>query len=409
MAWIDNLQGVYTITTGDGREYQPLWKPTGKSIEYNVTEFEFAEVSGTLVHREQPKGTRHDIELYFTGEDCIDVAREFELSANDPRLWTISHPYHGRLSVQPLGLRFDYTRYNSVVVTGNVMETITSDNPKTSIIPADRITRDKQDLDDTLSEMYASTVTSPQVQEINDMTAKTTLLYNIGKKVVKTTEDAEVYFNLFNDALSKILVATSAPLLAIQAIQAVISQPYLFEDSVKNRLAMLADQFNALRETIVEATTPADKRLFENNGAGIISSMCATSAAPQEGDYGNRNDVIASVDPITSAYNQYVADLDSLQTDNGGDLDSYVPDPASLLGLNDLVNFTVSNLFDIALDSKQERAVILEKDSNVILLAHRFYGLKADDSTIDDLIRNNGIGLNELLQIRKNREILYYI
>jgi hypothetical protein len=77
--------------------------------------------------------------------------------------------------------------------------------------------------------------------------------------------------------------------------------------------------------------------------------------------------------------------------------------------LTNLINFTLSNLFNIALGAKQERFVFLETDSNVILLAHRFYGLVPDDSTIDELIEQNEIGLTEILNIKAGRKIIYFI
>lgn len=409
MSWLDRIQSNLTITTGEGSTFTPLWKPARKSVDYNVTEFEFAEVEGTLVHRTQVKGTRYEVDIYFTGEDCIDDALAFEVAARDPRRWTISHPYHGRIYVQPIGLNFDYTKYNSVSVTGSVVETITNENPTTTVVPEDKILNDKIVLDETTEETFATNVQEPTTEDINKLTANNLLFYTEGKKIIKLTEEAEVYFNLFNDANAKILNATAEPLLAIRALQAVIAQPYLFTVSVTNRLDMLQTQFNRLREDIANISTPAGKRIFENNAGAIVAAMCASASTPQDGDYGNRGDVLAAIDPIAAVYDQFVSDLDTLQTDNGGDVDSYIPDPAALLGLSSLVNYTLANLFDIALESRQERSIYLEKDSNVILLTHRFYGLDADDANLEEFIRNNNIGLNELLQIRKGRKIIYYV
>jgi hypothetical protein len=98
-----------------------------------------------------------------------------------------------------------------------------------------------------------------------------------------------------------------------------------------------------------------------------------------------------------------------LQSDNASSPESYIPDANSLIGLNNIINFTISNLYDVALDSKQERSIILEEDSNIFLLTHRFYGLQEDDSSIDQFMDQNEIGLNEMLGIRKGRRIIYYV
>ena len=73
-----------------------------------------------------------------------------------------------------------------------------------------------------------------------------------------------------------------------------------------------------------------------------------------------------------------------------------------------MINFTLSNLFIIALNAKQERSIVLEEDSNLINLAHRFYSLDLDDENIDELILNNDIGISEHLKV-ENTDILIII
>jgi len=68
-----------------------------------------------------------------------------------------------------------------------------------------------------------------------------------------------------------------------------------------------------------------------------------------------------------------------------------------------------SELFEIAISAQQERSILCDSDTNVILLAHRFYGLLIDDSTIQRVMDNNSIGLSEILDIKKGRKILYYV
>jgi hypothetical protein len=53
-------------------------------------------------------------------------------------------------------------------------------------------------------------------------------------------------------------------------------------------------------------------------------------------------------------------------------------------------------------------SLVLEEDSNVIILAHRFFGLLDDDSTIDQFIANNKIGLSQLMQVKKGTVVIYY-
>lgn len=406
MSWLDQISAEFIITTGDSKQYRPLWKPTSKAVEYNISEFEFPEINGTLVRRGRPRGTRYPVELYFQGDDHLDQALAFEISAIDQRPWTVSHPYHGNISVQPTSLNFDYSSYNVTKITGTLVETIIDDAPKITVDPKEKIIADKANVDQAFLDSFD---VKPDAQDVNKLSSNNTEVYNKGKKAIKNPIDAENYFNAFNVANSAITNATSAPLTAIGALMAVINAPYLFQTGVRTRINTLTSQFSSLRTSIPNVIKRSDKKIYENNAGSIISAQCAAVTQPLDGDFSTRQSVIETIEEIIKNYNDYLEDLDEIQSDNGGSPDSFIPDYVALNGLNLLINFTVSNLFNIALNARQERSIFLEDDSNLVILAHRLYGLEPDDSTILELIDQNKIGVNEMLQIKKGRRIVYYI
>lgn len=408
MSWIEKIKTDLIITTGDAKEYKPQWLNATKSVDFNITEFDFVNVQGSLVDRREPKARKFNLELYFQGEDCLDTSAAFELSANDKRAWRVSHPFYGSIICHPASLLFDNTKLNVTKITGTIIETITDDKPKSNISPVDKIAEDKQALDDVCAEVFAATVT-PEASDVSSMIDSTQQTYDEGALVARG-DDAQNYFNLFNTANAAILNATAQPLAAIRALQAVINAPAVFADNVQNRFNLLQDQFEALRNQLTNIYSPNEKRIYQAQGSAMVSSMALAAATPQTAsEYGNMQAALDVAETLLNNYNQFLEDLDGLQTDNGGLPESYIPDPEPLIGLNDLISFTVSNLFDIALEAKQERAIILEEDSNAILLTHRFYGLDAADELLDYFIATNQIGLNELLQIRKGRKIFYYV
>ncbi len=406
MGWLDQINSAFVITTGDGKEFRPQWMNATKSDEYNVAEFNFIDIEGTLVKRRKAKGRRFNLEIFFQGDDNLDVSRDFSISSKDPRAWTILHPVYGTLIVQPLALAFDDTKHNVTKITGTVVETIVEDNPQAITDPVDKITEDKETLDATFEESFATDVI-PSTTDKSTLSDNLNIIFNEAEDLAgEATED---YLNAFNSAEAAILDATKEPLAAITAINGVINLPAFFVQSVKNRIRSFKNQFDKLSEKLSSITEPSKKKIYESN-AGIVVSVTALAVAnPIEGDYANRPEVIDRIDEILAIYNAYIDNLDILQTDNGGTPESYIPDNESLTALNDLINFSVSHLFDIALNTSQERSIIVEKDSNVILLTHRIYGLDAEDTLMDQLIENNKIGILELLKIPKNRKILYYI
>ena len=406
MSWIERVKNQIIITCGEGSEFRPKWKNPVKTREYNVKQFNFPEVPGTLVKRQQPKGNKYGIEFYFEGDNNIDVSNEFLLAADDPRPWVISHPYYDRIVVQPISLNVDNSQYNSTKITGTVVETITDTNPRTSVNATDKIISDQNAANDAFEESYTNDV-SPVIDDVNQMNENNESLFLEGEKIITETSDFENYFNAFNTANSAILNATNEPLTAIRTLQAVVNAPALFAVGIQFRIETMQTQFAKLIQSIVGITDTSLKKLFENNSGVLISSMCL--ALVTDAEYSSRRDVVSFIDGLVDNYNNYLTQLDGIQSDNANSPDSYIPDFTSQLLLNDLVNFTVSNLFEIAINSRQERSIFLEEDSNIINVAHRFYGLDLQDSTIDELISTNEIGLNEYLGLKKGRKIVYFV
>lgn len=407
MSWVDKIQTTLKVTTGDGKSYTPLWRNAQKAVEFNVAEFNFPQVPGTLVDRREVKGRSFPIEFYFTGENHLDTAAEFETSSLDKRPWVVEHPYYGRINVQPISLNFDNSDLNLTRITGELLETITDQYPKGTEQPADKISADADAADAAAAATYANNVTPTQT-DIADMQANLQSNYNTAATKADSSI-AESYLNAFNSAQSAITQATTQPLAAITAMQAVLNKPALFAGSVQDRFNVLGENLNNLRATVAGITTRSGKYLYQNNGATLLTALARTAATPLATDYANRVDVLSTITQLLNYHSNYLTDLQTLQTANGGAPDSFLPDINSILGLNQLINYTLGNLFAIALNAKQQRSIILEEDSNWILLAHRFYGLLPDDSTITRLIAENGGGLYEMLHVRKGRVVLYYL
>lgn len=406
MSWLDKIKNDLIVITGDGKQYKPLWLNATKQKEYNVAEFDFPEESGTLVKRGKPMGRKYALELYFTGEDNLDTSAAFELSADDSRAWTLLHPYYGTIIVQPTSLSFDNSEHNVTKITSTVIETIEEGNPKTVTDPVDFIKNAKDNLDVSFEKSFTQT---PSSSDIKKLTYNNNRNYKLSVPIITLPEEFEAYYNIFNQANSAINTATASPILAMRATIAAITYPSLFTTAVKNRLQLFTSEFNNLRSNIETIFNISSKQIYQSHGGSIISGMCLAAATPIAGDFTNSKNTLNAIDTIFSVYNQYIIDLDSIQTLNGGNISSFVADPGSLMSLSSLVYFTLTNLFNIALNGKKERTIVTEKDTNIILLTHRLYGLDASDNNINELMSNNNMGLSSILQIRKGTPIVYYI
>lgn len=409
MSWIEKINSDFIITCGDGAKYTPEWLNATKKIEYNIAEFTFPDLAGSLVKRGEEKGRQYAIEIFFQGENHLDVSESFQTSSADKRPWVILHPFYGSLTVQPTGLNIDNTAYNVTKISAIVIETITEDNPKTAVYPIDNIAIEKDKLDETTLKSFDTT---PSIADTNSLKTTLAKFFKTGSKKPLLSSESEGYFNAFTTANAAVQNGTAQPIQAMRTVQAMINAPALFQVSAKERVSSMYDQFISLTGNITGITDRSSKKIFEFNGVTLLSGMALAASTPLDSDYKNRGDVFKVLDLLVGtngAYPSFLIKLDSLQSENGGDVKSYVPDAASLIGLNQLFNFTVSSLFAISLGARQERSLICEEDTNLILLTHRFYSLDPFDNNMEEMRANNDISINELFQIKKGRKIVYYV
>jgi len=400
MSWIERAQRDLVIKTGDGKEYRPLWRGARKQKEYNVTEFEFENISGALVKRERPKANKYEFEIYFTGENHLENADAFELSADDSRPWELNHPYYGEILVQPTSLSRDNRDGNVSAYTGVLIETLGRSYPRTTVEPQRQIEQDVNAANESYAQSYAEEVT-PTVSDINEMSANL--------QVANTDSsgfNTQAYQNAFNTAQSKITNATSEPLQAMREMINFLNAPAKFQTDVQTRFDLLEDTFNTLTSTI--GGTFNSFKLYESNGAGLITGMSLALSTPLATDYRNRDAVFDIAESLINVYDTYITTLDSVQAEDGGAPNSFISDPNGLRALSALVNFTVSNLFNIASDARQQRSVVLEQTTNWILLTHRFYPIGDFDTNFEELLDQNNVNLENLIQIPANTRIVYY-
>ena len=77
--------------------------------------------------------------------------------------------------------------------------------------------------------------------------------------------------------------------------------------------------------------------------------------------------------------------------------------------LNEIVNKTLYNLFDFAFKAKQERTVEIEKDSNLIVLTHKYLGLDENDENIEIFRKMNNISNRNIFGVKKGTVIKYLV
>jgi len=407
MSWLDRVKTGYTIKMGDGATYTPKWFNPTVAQDFNISMYEYPNIAGTDVDRRNVKGSKYSIELYFDGENHIDVSTAFRNSAKNSKPWTITHPYYDTLVVHPISLNYDNSVRNVTKITGTVIETITR-RPQNRQSAKERILLDKVAISELQVSGYGFKVT-PTTADIRAYKGDLDTLYAQGSKNIPDAFTANNYFTLYNQAYAKLDSLISAPLTAIRQAQAFIEAPYLFFSKVTQRIQLFADQIDLLRATIDTLWNGNRKRQYETNVGFIIGGMAAATVTNTDGSYQNRAEVIQVADQLRAAFNQYIIDLDSLQSATGMDDDAYIPDFDGVNSLRNQVIYTINNLLEISATGRIEMSVKLEYESDAMNLVHEFYGADPQDIFLNEFITINSFGLSDLLIIPAGKTVVYYM
>jgi hypothetical protein len=412
MSWLQKVEKDLVIQTGDGKKFSPEWIKAGRVVEFNTTEFNFPNVAGSLVDRREAKGARFTLDVYFQGTNHLELSDEFVASASDKRFWILTHPFYGKMNVQPNSLAIDNAGDNVTKFTIPIIETITDVNPKTRLIADDKIIEDTGFIN-VLSSGNFKNAADVKSEDINSMEELSDNIFVNTNSEILDDEDGQNFFNKYNSTLSAINNALEDPSAAISSMIDLIQAPATFNQSVDSRLSILQKNYNLLQTSVdLTATTVnlVSRLIYEVNQNAVLCGMCIASSHPfDDDDYENRNQVSDVISVLLANNSQYFQTLDDIQIGDGSNPNDFVANPNTMLDQNNLVNFTMANLFAIGLDAKQERFLTVENDTDFVNLSHRLYGPKKDDAHINELMRNNKLGLNGILVIRKGTEIKYYI
>jgi len=409
MTWQDRISDVvFTITTGDGKVYTPLWKQDETSKEFNFSGYEFIKLPGAFIDRREVKARQFPLVFWFQGANNIDTAQAFDLSANDKRPWKVKHPFYGDISGHPTKMGRDDKSFNITQFSVDFIESLVlTDVPTKTVYLPDELSASYTNLVSIAPVDYASKV-QPTTKDLNTMRDNASVIDKNIQKVLDNSFYAE-YTAAKSEMFAAIDQLLFAPVNAVTSILNLERIPAEFALSVAVRIDLFKAIFGSIKNVLFLGNTPNNKAYFESAGAGCIGSLANALVNPLASDYQVRSDVVNASAELAAMYSDYLAKMDAGYVAIGNTGSSFSGSAETQNALYDLVVETLSSLEAFALDAKQEREVTLDKDSNLLLLTHRYVGLDADDENIQTFRTINNIRLRELFNVRKGRVIKYYV
>lgn len=389
MSWKDNIENIeLTIVTGDNEIFKPLYTTSSQDIEFNVSEFNFIELEGTLVTRKKVKSQKIPLNIIFQGDDHIDIAEKFLESSKDPRYWTITHPIIGEIYGHPASINKINDDLNTVVFNIDFWETILPGQIKSAkVYPLELI----ESKNFELIEFGSLNLIPDQKPELKSLVTKIKSRYDV--LIDKTNIDK--YKGLIADAMSGIDNLLKEPQKAIRNISKLIQFPAYIEGILKNRVALIQAILNDIKEIF-----PDNNLNYSIFGSVVVSGIAQIILKPSENDFVTRNNVQVQFNNLADVYDNFLNDIDN---------NNFQQDFQEAITLNEIVINTLYYLYDVSFDAKQERYDIVESDTNLILLTHKYMGLDFEDKNLNTFRELNGIKNKNLFIVKKGRKITYLV
>ena len=389
MSWKDNIENIeLTIVTGDNEIFKPLYTTSSQDIEFNVSEFNFIELEGTLVTRKKVKSQKIPLNIIFQGDDHIDIAEKFLESSKDPRYWTVTHPIIGEIYGHPASINKINDDLNTVVFNIDFWETILPGEIKSAKnYPLELI----ESKNFELIEFGSLNLIPDQKPELKSLVTKIKSRYDV--LIDKTNIDK--YKGLIADAMSGIDKLLSEPQKAIRNISNLIQFPAYIEGSIKIRVNIV----KAILDDILEIL-PKNKIVYSIFGGAVIAAIAQIILKPGENDFITRSQVREQFNILSQTYDLFLNEVDD---------GNFQQDFQEAITLNEIIINTLYYLYDVSFDAKQERYDIVESDTNLILLTHKYMGLDFEDKNLNTFRELNGIKNKNLFIVKKGRKITYLV
>lgn len=393
MGWQDRLrEAAYTGPSGTRLTF--TYEATNEEFDQKGGAFEFADADGTYVQPMGVTGRRYPLRVILWGDDYDLQASAFMDLLAESGQGILEHPVHGRKDVVPVGTvkrRDDLVRgANQAIIEVAFFDTIGLVYPSAA--------RDAQEVTlDAANAAQAAQLEESGVTLEADFLAKyNAALDQVSDALAAITPDFN-QFNAIENSINRGLdVLIRDPLTLAFQTQQFIQQPSRFLDSAKARLDAYGNLAQGLLDTTVTlATSLAVGDLFAS------ATATATAQAATRTEYASRPEAVAAAEALLILMD----DLAQYRDDSYAvveEIDTGTSWQATQAVLAVSAGILIEQSFALA----QERTIVIASPRSIIDLSYELYG--EVDAKLDGLINNNDLSGDEIIELPRGREIVYY-
>ena len=418
MPWNERIrEAAYTPPSGitSGKRFVFNYENVRKLVDKKTTGFNFPDAEGTFVQDMGHSGRRYPLRIFFWGDDYDIEANAFELALLESGTGKLEHPVYGTVNVVPFGRisrRDDLkTAANQAVIDVVFWETIgliypaVQDDPASEVLNAvNKYNTEKatefEEITDLDSAIEQSSLKN-SYQVLLDGTSNTL------QDIANTQDDVRQQFNAIKDSINQgIDILISDPLtLAFQTTQ-LLQSPARALTNIVARL----DAYNGLIDSIITSvgaiTLPGrdsrNSNEFHTKDLYVSTYVTGSVVSVVNNQFTTKTEAIEAAEAILTQFEN----ITNWRDDNYQSLEE-IDTGSAYQQLQESVALTAGFLVEISFTLKQERRFILDRNRTYIDLVPELYG--ETDDQYDFFITSNNLSGDEMFELPKGREIVYYI
>ena len=422
MSWADRLLEA-ALTSPSGTRLTFDYENVRKTFEKKGTAFGFADADGTYVQGRGHTGQQFPLRVIFWGEDYDLKADAFDELLLEAGTMKLEHPKYGTVDVVPFGpitRRDDLkTAANQAVIEVTFWETTSLLYPSSQDDPASSVLSAVSEYNDSIAEEFAATVSPETAIQTVTLRDQYLALLDTAQEglqgIADVQDDVRTQFNAITDSINTgIDILIAEPLTLAYQTALMIQAPARVLSGIEARLAAdkaLGDSIISEGSAAASSNPQAASTAFHIKDLFASTYVSAQVLSTVNNQFTTKTEalaaaqfVLARLDDVTVWRDDSFAALAAL-SDTA--LVAQVDTGTSYQQLQEAVALCAGFLVEVSFTLKQERRIVLDRDRTFVDLCAELYG--QTDEIYDFFITSNDLSGDEYLEIKRGREIVYYV
>lgn len=410
MSWVDRLKEA-AYNTPSGARLLFLYENVAIEFERRATAFNFTDANGTYVQDHGNTGRRIPMRLFFSGADYDLEVAEFEKGLAEVGPGRLEHPMYGIIDVVPFGVirrRDDLkTAGNQAIVEVTFFETIGLLFPTAQTDPAAQVLEGIEFFNEAVALQFEQDLDIDKVGEEANFKTRYSQLLTAAETalspIADTQADVQKLFDATYDSINAgIDTLIGGPLTLAFQTSIFLEAPARALLDITARLEAYGNLTRSLLGTVEE---PSGDSQNANNfhSADLYATTLVTGAALStvNNQFETKPDAVSAAEVLLDLLSEVTAwrdaNYESLALIDTGE---------AYQQLQNLIALAAGFLVEISFSLKQERFIVLDRARTIVDLEAELYGTVGEN--LDFLIRSNDLTGSEILELPREKEIVYY-